>query len=145
MQEFERREGIRLDPANIEPNAGLRCLGKMMLNSFWGPLIFWRRPTLQTEMFAGKFGQRDNLSQTKRSTDPAELFEALNDPEKDVTGVHLVNENLVQFQWVMKEEFVDTCPSANHILAAFTTAIARLKLYSFLELLGRRVLYFDTG
>ena len=35
---YEEKEGIRLDPDNIEFNAGLRNLGKLLLNSFWGKL-----------------------------------------------------------------------------------------------------------
>jgi hypothetical protein len=47
---YEQREGIRLDPNNINHNQGLRSLSKLLLNSFWG-----------------KFGQRMNLSKTQSS------------------------------------------------------------------------------
>ncbi|XP_068756959.1 uncharacterized protein [Montipora capricornis] len=43
---YEARKGIRLDPAKIKKNPGLRALAKMMLNSMWG-----------------KFGQRINKTQ----------------------------------------------------------------------------------
>ncbi len=36
VEEFEDREGIRLDPAKIEVNKALRSLAKLCLNSFWG-------------------------------------------------------------------------------------------------------------
>ena len=35
---YEQREGIHLDPDDIEFNAGLRSLAKLLLNSFWGKL-----------------------------------------------------------------------------------------------------------
>lgn len=41
-------------------------------------------------------------------------------------------------------EFVDLQGRINVVIAAFTTCHARLKLYSVLERLGERVLYFDT-
>jgi len=43
VQRYYEREGVRLDMANIEKNAGRRQLAKLCLNSFWG-----------------KFGQRNN-------------------------------------------------------------------------------------
>jgi hypothetical protein len=50
--------------------------------------------------------------------------------------------------WLMsytkEEEFVEGAPNVNPVLAAFTTAQARLKLFSYLHPLGARVLYFDT-
>ena len=36
LDEFERREGIRLDPDKIVYNSSLRALSKLMLNSLWG-------------------------------------------------------------------------------------------------------------
>jgi len=39
--EYEQREGIKLDPTQIEKNAGLRNLAKLMLNSFWGKVGFF--------------------------------------------------------------------------------------------------------
>ena len=43
-----------------------------------------------------------------------------------------------------KQEFVEDCPFGNVVLAAFTTAYARLYLYETLEHLDSRVLYFNT-
>ncbi len=36
MSEYEEREGIRLDEANMEMNKTLRQVAKLCLNSFWG-------------------------------------------------------------------------------------------------------------
>ena len=35
IREYEEAEGIKLDPAEIKKNAGLRSLAKLCLNSFW--------------------------------------------------------------------------------------------------------------
>ena len=37
---YYEREGIRLDPNEIDYNPGLRYLAKLMLNSLWGKLFF---------------------------------------------------------------------------------------------------------
>ena len=42
------------------------------------------------------------------------------------------------------EGFISRSHKTNVVIAAFTTAHARLKLYSVLESLQTRVLYFDT-
>jgi len=39
--EYEEKEGIKLDPAQIEKNSGLRNLAKLMLNSFWGKVCIF--------------------------------------------------------------------------------------------------------
>ncbi len=36
VQQYEEKEGIRLDPAKIEVNKAMRSLAKLCLNSFWG-------------------------------------------------------------------------------------------------------------
>jgi hypothetical protein len=43
-----------------------------------------------------------------------------------------------------KEEFVEESGRTNVVISAYTTAQARLKLYSYLEHLGPRALYADT-
>lgn len=35
-------------------------------------------------------------------------------------------------------------PTVNVVIAVYLTALARLKLYSYLEKLGHRAIYFDT-
>jgi len=36
IREYEEHVGVKLDPAEIEKNAGLRAIAKLFLNSFWG-------------------------------------------------------------------------------------------------------------
>lgn len=98
-----------------------------MLNSFWG-----------------KFGQRTNLPQVEYISDPSIYFDMLTSDQQVVTGVNFVTEEMVEMRWKNKEEFLGSSGRINVVLAAYTTAQARLQLYSYLEKLGSRVIYADT-
>ncbi|MCP3664717.1 MAG: hypothetical protein GY696_19865 [Gammaproteobacteria bacterium] len=45
----------------------------------------------------------------------------------------------------MMDGFLKPSANTNVVLAAYVTAHARLRLYTYLEKLQDRVLYFDTG
>ena len=94
--------------------------------------------------FIGKFAQRLNLSKTKRSTEPKELYHYLDSDEYIVKGFQLVNDETVEIQYMEKEGFAEENDKVNVVIAAFTTAYARLKLYDLLDLLQERVMYYDT-
>lgn len=108
-------------------NPSLRALAKLMLNSFWG-----------------KFGQRENMPKTSYVTDPGEYFDMLTSNHQQVKDVSYVSEEMVRLQWIFDDDFVETSGRTNVVIAAYTTAQARLKLYSFLEILDDRTLYADT-
>ncbi|XP_071151541.1 uncharacterized protein [Mytilus edulis] len=127
IQDYYEKEGILLDYNKIEKNPGLRALAKLMLNSFWG-----------------KFGQRTNLPQVDYVSDPSIFFDMLTSDQQEVTGVNFVTDEMVEMRWRNKAEFVESSGRTNVVLAAYTTSQARLKLYSYLEQLGQRVLYADT-
>ena len=94
--------------------------------------------------FIGKFAQRCNLTKTDRVTEPRELYHYLDSDEYDVRGGQLVNDETFEIQYMENEGFVDENDKVNIVIAAFTTAYARLKLYDLLDLLQERVLYYDT-
>ena len=125
--EYDEKEGIKLDPTKIEKNPGLRALAKLMLNSFWG-----------------KFGQRDNMPQVELVKDPVRYFKLLNCQSTHVKNVQFVNDECVEVYYARGDDFVSTSNKTSVVIAAFTTAHARLKLYSVLERLQTRVLYLDT-
>lgn len=79
------------------------------------------------------------------STDPADVFSILADSTQILTSLVPMTDETVQISWKPATEFVDSSPFTNVVIASYTTAIARMKLYSLLETLGDRVLYFDTG
>ncbi|XP_052813916.1 uncharacterized protein LOC128240969 [Mya arenaria] len=127
IEHYHEKEGILLDYNKIEKNSGLRSLAKLMLNSFWG-----------------KFGQRTNLTQTSYIADPTEFFDMMTSDQQKVKNVQFVNNESIKLEWVHNDEFIEASARTNVIIAAYTTAQARLKLYSYLKPLGKRVLYCDT-
>lgn len=128
ISEYEQMEGVKLDPSKIERNSGMRALAKLMLNSFWG-----------------KFGQRNNLSHTEYFSEPEEFFKLIFDNTKNIPSVQFFGECTACVRYTIEDEFLQALQNTNPIIASFVTAQARLKLYSYLELLQERVLYMDTG
>ena len=127
VKDYHEKEGILLDYNNIKKNLGLRALAKLMLNSFWG-----------------KFGQRSNMPRIKYISEPVEYFDMLTNDQILVMGMNFVSDEMVEMRYQYKEEFVEESGRTNVVIAANTTAQARLKLYSYLEQLGPRALYADT-
>jgi hypothetical protein len=68
----------------------------------------------------------------------------LTSDQQEVTGVHFVTEEMVEMRWKNKEEFLESSGITNVVLAAYTIAQARLKLYSYLDSLQTRMIYADT-
>ena len=97
-----------------------------------------------TFSFWGKFGQRSNMTQCTHISSPKEYFDLLTSDQQEVTDINFVSEDMIELRWKYKEDFVETSARINVIIAAYTTAQARLKLYSYLELLQDRALYADT-
>ena len=127
LQDYKDKEGIELDRDDIEYNAGARTVWKQILNNLWG-----------------KMGQRPNRPKTKIVADPKDYFELLTSAGVEVTNVNLVNDEVVEMFYTMKDPFVEASGRTNVVLAAFTTAQARIKLYKVMRDLGRRVCYYDT-
>ena len=115
IEEYFQREGIHLEYRNIVSNPGHRALAKLMLNSFWG-----------------KFGQRENMPKTTYVTDPCEYFDMLTCHCQQLKEVSYVSEEMVRIQWILDDDFVETRGRTNVVITAYTTAQARLKLYSYL-------------
>ena len=77
-------------------------------------------------------------------TEPKEFFDFLYSPEFEVSDARLVNDETVEVHYCNVGEFAEQNDKVNVVIAAFTTAYARLKLYDLLDLLQERVLYYDT-
>ena len=99
----------------------------MMLNSMWG-----------------KFGQRLNKTQVQQFDDPQAFHRFLDTDTLDVRHVFIINDTMVEVHYQYQDEDIPMSPNLNIFVAAFTTCWARLRLYEALELLGERVLYYDT-
>ena len=129
IQDYAQKEGVSLDWGNIVKNPGLRALAKLCLNSFWG-----------------KFGQRFNMRQTEffHESQANFFFQLFADPMKQPVNFHILTNDMIQIEWIYKQDCQPEDNKTNIYLDTFTTCWARLKLYSELEKLGRRVLYYDT-
>lgn len=131
--EIYQREKLVLNPIEIEKNPVRRTIAKLFLNCLWG-----------------KFAQRLQLPKIEYLTQQEQLTKMLQDTTLEVKGIELLNNlkkpdsDMILINYVEKKDFIEDCPFGNVVLAAFTTAHARLHLYDTLEKLGERVLYFDT-
>ena len=94
--------------------------------------------------FLGKFAQRSNLTKTEMVHEPRRFFELLYGDAFEVCNARMVSENMIEVQYRNIGEFAEQNNKVNVVIAAFTTAYARLKLYDLLDLLQERVLYYDT-
>ncbi|XP_030758042.1 uncharacterized protein LOC115883772 [Sitophilus oryzae] len=124
---WKYKEGVTLNPEKVSVNPGLRQLGKAVITSFWGKLC-----------------QRENQGKTSIVNRPEVLFSMLSNPATDVNSIVPVNDDTLLVNWVFKDEAYDVLPTVNVCLAAYTTAQARLKLYSYLEKVGDNAIYTDT-
>ena len=77
-------------------------------------------------------------------TEPKVLFDYLDSTKYEVSDARMVNDETVEVHYKSKDEFAEQNDKTNIVIAAFTTAYARLKLYDLLDLLQERVLYYDT-
>ncbi|KAG5875998.1 hypothetical protein JTB14_026203 [Gonioctena quinquepunctata] len=68
----------------------------------------------------------------------------MSNPTIYVNTVLAVNEDTLNVNWEYRDEASDSLSTVNVVISAFVTAQARLKLYSYLEQLEERVLYYDT-
>ena len=56
----------------------------------------------------------------------------------------MCTDDLLEVVYTQHKDDVTPSTKTNIFIAAFTTCWARLKLYSYLDILGERVLYYDT-
>ena len=92
----------------------------------------------------GKFGERQNKPQTHCITQPHELFQLLDDPAYIINNIQICSEDVMEIVTRTAEEEYQRSFKTNVFIAAFTTSLARLKLYDALDFLGDRALYYDT-
>ena len=84
------------------------------------------------------------MQHTEIVDDYAAFLDLLSSDEQEVTHLHFINEHRVEMRWRYTKDFVQSSDKSNVVVAAYTTAQARLKLYDYLEQLNERALYCDT-
>jgi len=128
VRDYKLHQGIQLDTSKIEVNPAKRQVAKQCLNSFWG-----------------KFAQRNDLHQTTIITDPNKFFNFMFSGKYKIVYFHFLNPDTCMLQWTYNKQCIAPPNKVNNVfIAAFTTAYARLKLYSCLELMQDKILYIDT-
>ena len=90
------KDSLDIDVQKFEFNAGLRSIAKLCLNSLWG-----------------KFGQRNNMSQTKYVTDVSKFYEILLDNKLDNKNFQFINDDMVQITYNFKDQSVDNSNNTN--------------------------------
>jgi len=113
---------------NTVKNPGMKQLAKICLNSLWG-----------------KFGQRSTLDSYEYITDWNRLLLQLNDSKIKTNEWHIINEQCVELRFSDDIDYNIEADYISEITAVFTTANARLRLYSMLDWLHpSQVVYCDT-
>jgi hypothetical protein len=84
------------------------------------------------------------MVKTEQVQDPQVYFDYLTSDEINVLDVDLVSDETIEIRYEYTDSFIKPDAKTNVVVAAFTTAYARLKLYNVLDMLQERVLYYDT-
>ena len=72
------------------------------------------------------------------------FFQRVSDRTKKLEDFHIINEHLIELEYTHGSSFIPESFNTNIVLASFTTCWARLKLLTYLEKVGDRVLYYAT-
>ena len=130
---YKAHENIQLNPEKISiRNEGLRSVAKLYCNSLWGKFA---------EMLAEEYTKTKILNADVQGN---KVWYDERQHNRIVDFVPL-NENAAMVTYKQPKSREDAVLGNRSIAhAVFTTAQARLKLYSILEFLGERVLYCDT-
>ncbi|KAL3099141.1 hypothetical protein niasHS_001758 [Heterodera schachtii] len=128
---------VRLDPANIKPNPGLRYLAKLCLNSLWG-----------------RFALRNRLTVTEIVDNNCDLSNLLNNEKIDISSLDQLTDKFWMVCFKTKDEHVVEHDTSNVVIALWTTAAARIHLLESLQKVFKpepgvdrfdtRNLYMDT-
>ncbi|KNC99233.1 uncharacterized protein SPPG_05489 [Spizellomyces punctatus DAOM BR117] len=131
IDDYKSKQGIRLDPAKIVYNEGLRLVAKLMLNSLWG-----------------KFGQKNNMRKhitINAEENPDEYYSIMFNAKYIVHDiVDYDNGRTLDLSYSLHKAAVRDDKNTSIFIAAYTTALAHCKLYSVLDTVGEKVLYYDT-
>ena len=84
------------------------------------------------------------MGQVRYFTNPAEYISFVMNGDVVINDVNIISANMVRVRFSQEEALVGGLCNTNVVVAAFTTALARLELYKCMEQLGKRLVYFDT-
>lgn len=127
IRDFEKKEGIVLDYCKIHKNEGYRSLAKLLLNSLWGRL-----------------GMRQDKIKKVFVKSANHLLHLMTNPSFEVNSFIGLSDDSLLVSYKYRNECLEINPKVNVVVAAYTTALARLHLYGYLDRLQNRCLYYDT-
>lgn len=127
VKNFYDNEGILLDINTISKNSGYRSLAKLLLNSLWGRL-----------------GMRANKPKKIFINNSEQLLKLMINPSYEVNNFHELTDDSILVSYCLKSECEQMQSYVNVVLAAYTSALARIHLYKYLDMLKERCLYHDT-
>ena len=127
VRNFHEKEGILLDINSITKNSGYRSLAKLLLNSLWGRL-----------------GMRTNMGKKVFINKSDDLLKMMINPSYDVNGFHELSNDSILLSYNLKSECEQMQSYVNVVIAAYTSALARIHLYKYLDMLQDRCIYHDT-
>ena len=76
--------------------------------------------------------------------EPSHLFSLLSDTTKEISTIRICTDDILEAVYTSVDDNAPKGSKTNIFIAAFTTSLARLKLYESLDLLNQQVLYMDT-
>lgn len=127
ISDFKKHKGIVLDRDKISKNAGYRSLAKLLLNSLWGRL-----------------GMRQDKIKKVFVKSVNHLLHLMTNPSFEVISFFGLSDDSILVSYEHRSECLELNPKVNVVLAAYTTASARIHLYGYLEKLQTRCLCYDT-
>ena len=127
IRQYEKHEGVCLDTNKIEHNPGLRSIGKLALNSFYG-----------------KFGQRMHVKKVQFINQYEKLYSILMDVTKVIKNFHILNSDMVMIEYKQSEELEEPSNKTNVIISAFRSAYTHIKLWKMMNRLGNCVMHHNT-
>lgn len=127
IEEYFNHEGIKLEKSNIKDNKGFRTLSKALLNYLYG-----------------KFGERYDKLRKMIVSERSKIVKMFTNPNIEVHSMFSLSSDTVLLTYRDRKEAIWNEGYSNIAIAAYVTAHARIKLYSYLNKLKEDVLYFDT-
>ena len=127
LEEYFKKERIRLDPDKICVNKAVRSCNKILLNSLWGRL-----------------SMRNNLPTCELIKESDRFTQLMFGDQDDVRQFCFISDDVAMVQWCHADIKAARTKDVNIFIGAFTTAHARLMLYDVMEKLDRCVLFCDT-
>ncbi|GAB0094162.1 DNA-directed DNA polymerase [Sergentomyia squamirostris] len=128
IREYLEKEGIKLDPAEIRVNKGMRSLAKIVLNSLWG-----------------RFIMRDDHPKTQVCNSFEDLNKLISSEDIDILNFYYGGPKQLFVSYKYRYDADAPVNKYGNIgVGICTTTNARIKLYSVLSKLGRNLFYCDT-